>query len=128
MARYIVHIGTGTVIDLDDDVYVIDGEDIVGDIDSDQDMIDAAVLWGTNIKNMMQSHELMTSAVTYAPVAIRVEVAESSFPFPEEHRRWVAGASPEELAQVSEVCMNDERTWENFHIVIADAIAEVSGI
>lgn len=125
MARYIVHIGTGTVIDIDDDVYVLDSEDIEGDIDSEQEMIDAAIARGTNIRNVMFSHELMASAVTYAPAAIREEVAESLHPFSSEAKEWVSGASVEALQQVAAVCMNDERTWENFHVVIADAVDEV---
>lgn len=123
--RYIVHIGTGTVLDLNDEVYVVDGEDIEGDIDSEQDMIDAAIGRGTNIINLLRSHDWMASSVTYAPDAIRVEVRESLFPFSESAREWVEKASDSDLLQVSEFCMNDERTWENFHPVIADAIDDV---
>lgn len=123
--RYIVHIGTGTVIDLNDDVYVVDGEDIEGDIDSEQEMIDAAIAHGTNIINLLRSHDWMASSVTYAPDAIRVEVRESSFAFSESAREWVEKASDSDLLLVSEECMNDERTWENFHPVIADAIDDV---
>ena len=125
MARYIVHIGTGTVIDLNDEVYVVDGEDIEGDIDTEQDMIDAAIGRGTNIINLLRSHEWMSMSVTYAPDAIRTEVRESSFDFPETVKNWVANASDSDLLFVSELCMNDDRTWENFHPVMADAIFDV---
>lgn len=54
MNRYIVHIGTGTVIDIDDDCYYVNGENIVGDVDSDQDMIDAAINWGTPLPNIIK--------------------------------------------------------------------------
>lgn len=125
MARYIVHIGTGTVLDLDDEVYVVDGEDIEGDIDTEQDMIDAAIGRGTNIINLLRSHDWMASSVTYAPDAIRTEVRESSFDFADTAKEWVENASDSDLLFVSEVCINDPRTWENFHPVIADAIFDV---
>lgn len=40
MTRYIIHRGTGTCLDLDDDLWTVDSEDCVGDINDEDDLME----------------------------------------------------------------------------------------
>jgi hypothetical protein len=53
MSRYIVHVGTGTIIDLDDTCYYLDSEDITGDVETEDDLLDAITVHGIDMRDVV---------------------------------------------------------------------------
>lgn len=57
MSRYIIHVGTGTIIDLDDNCYYLDDEMIVGDVETEDDLIDAVIEHGIDLRDIVHVWE-----------------------------------------------------------------------
>lgn len=54
MSRYIIHVGTGTIIDLDDNCYYLDDDDWDGGGEStEDDLIDAAIEHGIDLRDIV---------------------------------------------------------------------------
>lgn len=132
--KLIVHAGTGTIIDADDDVYVIDTNLIddatlggyIEDGDEHQ-IVELAKEKGRRI-NSSELELTYRNTMAFTPSALKYEAEENETvrkTIQEDAKAWLDTASDEAFAKVSEFIMNDDLLWENFSEIIADAIKAV---
>lgn len=137
--KLIVHAGTGTIIEADDNVWILDTDrlddetikellsEYGGDDWDDNTAVEIATNYGRRIdKGAIElAHN---TALSFTPTAIRYEVMESdeirSYLNPDV-AQWVLDTNDRNLIEVAEVALNDERLWENFIDVLLDSIREV---
>lgn len=132
--KLIVHRGTGTVIDADDDVYVIDTDAIKDEAiiklleDGDEsDVVEVAVMNGTKITG--DDLELnWRNCMAFSPSSLRQEVDENPFvskKLTEGASEWLTKAGHIEFEQIADEILNDELIWQNYCDIVAHAINEV---
>lgn len=130
--KLIIHAGTGTIIELDDDVFYMDTNDLtvdekkaVLDDDSDSVIVDLAVEHGRRLTKEGLEITPVTSMV-FTPMSIRYEVENNEALVSEEIADWVLNkATEDDLWVVSNVAINDDLLWTNFTNVLGGAIEEV---
>ena len=131
--KLIVHAGTGTIIDADDDVYIIDTDAIkdesLGALLEDGDeseVIDIAIKSGRKLR----SDELEMSygnSMTFTPTSIRQEIQENPFmpkKLEEGVSEWLENASQDDFDFIAGLVMADELLWQNYMDILAHAINE----
>ena len=138
--KIIVHAGTGTVIEADDNVWVLDTERLDNETISrllteygshddwdDHTVVDISTKYGRRIDKM--AIELSTeTALPLTPTSIRYEITESDeihTYLPSEVSQWVLNTNDRDLIEVAEVVLNDQRLWDPYFNVLMDAIREV---
>ena len=132
--KLIVHPGTGTIIDADDRVYIIDTDAINDEAlvalleDGDEkEIVDIALFKGRLISG--QELELTYgNSMTFAPSALRVEAEENTFVksrIGDEASAWIQTASSDALAKIAEFVLNNDLLWEHYCEIVSESISEV---
>lgn len=129
--KLIVHAGTGTVIDADDGVFIIDTDlihdEALGKLleeGDEQDVVDIAKDKGRRI-NSEELEMTYRNCVAFTPGALKQEVVENTFineKLSPEMMAWVATTSAQNLDYVAELIMNDELLWEHYSNIVTEAI------
>lgn len=127
----IVHKGTGTVIDADDGVWVVDSEAITDpevlrtlEEGDEYDMAEIAVNHGRRIDSELLEMTYR-NCIAFTPTALRVEVEENSFirnRLGHEITEWMKSADREALDKIANFIMNDELLWQNYCEIVAESI------
>ena len=134
MTKFIVHIGTGTIIDASDDVYIFDTDTLTesererltgDDYFDDQLICGLAEEIGTKL-----SPELLEmtygNTVSFSPTALRIEVQESETlreELGEDNTAWVlSDATAEDFSFIAGVALGDDRMWSEYTLTVANAI------
>jgi hypothetical protein len=138
--KLIVHAGTGTIIEADDNVWILDTDRLddetikellteYGDHDDwdDHTVVDIATSHGRRIdKGAIElAHN---TALALTPTSIRYEMTENDGVYsylPSEVIQWVLNTSDLNLIEVAEIALNDQRLWDNYFNVLLDSIREV---
>lgn len=123
MTTYLVHAGTGTIINAHDDVYVVTvtADTVIGDDD------DAVVTLAMSNGKRLEINDLTWgNTVAYSPTAIRTEVRESlSEYYPdEEWIAWAENATDDELNEVASYILQQDDVWQNFTINLVEGLRE----
>lgn len=123
MTTYLVHAGTGTIIDASDDVYVVTvtADTVIGDDD------DAVVTLAMSNGKRLEINDLTWgNTVAYSPTAIRTEVRESLCEYypDEEWIAWAENATDDELNEVASYILQQDGVWQNFTISLVEGLRE----
>lgn len=132
--KLIVHPGTGTIIDADDRVYVIDTDAIKDEAlialleDGDEkEIVDIALFKGRRISG--QELELTYgNSMAFAPSALRTEAEENTFVksrIGDEASAWIQTASHDALAKIAEFILTNDLLWEHYCEIVSESISEV---
>lgn len=132
--KLIVHPGTGTIIDADDRVYVVDTDAITDKAlvslleDGDEsDVVDIALTNGRRI-NGQELELTFGNSMAFSPTALRVEVEENTFirsRIGDEASEWIQTASRDALAKIAEFIMTNDLLWEHYCEIVSESISEV---
>lgn len=122
---YLVHAGTGTIINAHDDVYVVTlpEEDDPEWFHEDDEIIDLATTQG---KRLELNDLTWGNTVAYSPTAIRTEVRESLGEYyPDEPwLEWAENATDDELNEVASYILQQDDVWQNFTINLVEGLRE----
>ena len=123
--KYLVHAGTGTIIECGDDVFVLDTANL-NDLEmlivtegDDTDIVDLAKDKNDRLTNYMNDLR-WGNCIAYSPQAIREEVAEQIFEAymneDEQHIiTWVLEeATDDQLNQIAQYILNDDSMWVSY--------------
>lgn len=115
MSRLLIHIGTGTIIDLDDDCVFIDMPDSLEDADEDE-IVDYAKEYGVPVNTSVHPDVNYGNVVCYSPSALREEareiVADISDPITREALEFVINqATDKELNEMASFILNGDTVW-----------------
>lgn len=132
--KLIVHAGTGTIIDADDGVFVIDtdiiNDDALGALldDGDEDeIVELAKDKGRRISGELLEMSYR-NCVAFTPTALRFEAIENDRLIrilqgvDGQITEWVDTTSARNLDYVADLIMNDEVLWERYTDIVGDAI------
>lgn len=127
--KLIVHAGTGTIIDADDDVFVLDTKYLTKNelalLDDEHEAVDLARSVGRRLTKDALDITPVNSMI-FTPMSIRYEVQETDSFVSEEVSDWIFDkATEDDLWEISNVAMNNELLWENYSTVLSGAIEEV---
>lgn len=130
----IVHKGTGTIIDANDDVWVVDPDTITDpevlrtlEEGDEYDVREIAVHHGRRIDSEVLEMSYRNCMV-FTPTALRVEVEENSFirnRLTHEVTEWIKSADRKAFDKIADFIMNDELLWENYCSIVAECINAV---
>lgn len=125
MTTYLVHAGTGTIINASDDVYVITlTEDENPEwFYEDDEIADLAVTQGKRLSLNDMTHG---NTVSYSPSSIREEIRESLSEYytDEEWLLWAEQASDDDLNEVAGYILSADDVWQNFSINLVEGLRE----
>lgn len=122
MTIYLIHRGTDTWIDLDDNVIYLDSESVEGDIDTDN-ADDVLAAHGIPVNAYTLNPEVnIANSICLSPAALAVEINEGLRGLPEHVRDWAHRLSIADLQRVSEDVLQDERLWDAFNNAIIDTL------
>lgn len=115
MSRLLVHIGTGTIIDLDDDCVFIVLPDSLEDADDDE-IVDYARNKGVPVNTSVHNDVNYGNIVCYSPSALREEASEIlsdiSDPITREALDFVINeATDNELGEMASFILNGDTVW-----------------
>lgn len=123
MTTYLIHAGTGTIIDASDDVYVVTvtAETVVGD--DDDAMVTLAM---SNGKRLEINDLTWGNCVAYSPSSIREEIRESLSEYygDEEWLSWAENATDDELNAVARYILSADDVWQNFSTNLVEGLRE----
>lgn len=123
MTTYLIHAGTGTIIDASDDVYVVTvtAETVVGD--DDDAMVTLAM---SNGKRLELNDLTWGNCVAYSPSSIREEIRESLSEYygDEEWLSWAENATDDELNAVARYILSADDVWQNFSTNLVEGLRE----
>jgi hypothetical protein len=135
VTRYIVHAGTGTIIDIDDGTYIIDTEnmtdeqaDVLADGD-DQQIADLAKSIGEKASSVITDLRF-GNCISYSPMAIREEIRESlweAYSDDDKNRKvmeWALSATNAELALVAEFVLQSDAVWAEYPASVLEGLTE----
>ena len=127
--KYLVHAGTGTIINADDDVFVLDTA-LLDDQTmlmltegGDEDLAEFAQIKG---KRLSLNDMTYSNTVSYSPSSIREEIRESLSEYytDEEWLSWAEQASDDDLNEVAGYILSADDVWQNFSINLVDGLRE----
>lgn len=129
--KLIVHVGTGTVIDADDKVFVIDTDAIhdeaLGKLLEDGDEADVVNI--AKEKGRRISSDLLEltygNCMAFTPTALKQEIEENTFvtnKLNDGVAQWLRNATAEEYQAVADAIINDELLWQYYCEIVADAM------
>jgi len=134
MTKFIVHSGTDTIIDANDDVYILDIEDIT---DEDRENLtgsdyfdDHYIIAIAKERGRKLNSELLemtyANTVSFAPTAVRAEAEESEqlkAILGEDITAWLlSDATAEDFCFIAGVALGDDEMWQGYTQTIAYAI------
>lgn len=130
--KLIVHAGTGTIIDADDQVFVLDISQLTDDerketlVDQNDDLI---VRLAKSKGRRLHEDDLditPSNSIVFTPFSIRYEIESGDFLVQEEIKNWIVNqATDDELSAIGNIAMTDEMMWENYSDVLIGAIVDV---
>jgi len=123
MSTYLIHAGTGTIIDANDGVFILDSETLtpkqtaILENADDTEVIDLAV----ELNKRLELNDLnYSNTIAYSPSAIRTEIRESlweGFSHDDGDKavlEWAEKASNDELNDVASFILSGEHIWTTF--------------
>jgi len=118
VSRLLVHMGTGTIIDLDDDCLFFVMPDSLIEADEDE-LVRYARTHGAPVNTSVHPDVTYGNIVCYSPSALREEASEIvgdiSDPATVEALDFIInGASDEELRGMAEFILNGDTVWTAF--------------
>lgn len=131
--KLIIHAGTGTIIDADDQVFILDMNDLTDEerkealVDENDDLIvELAKSKGSRLTEDALDIDPGNSMV-FTPFSIRYEIGGAEgLLVGEDMEDWVLNrATDDELREVGKVALADEMLWENYSDVLVGAIVDV---
>ena len=124
--KLIVHAGTGTIIDADDGVFVIDTDlvqnEALGDFLDDDDetaIVEIAQEKGRRL-NSAELEMTHANSIAFTPSALRYEATELDVD--SRLAEWVSTTSASNLEYVASLIMNDDLLWQNYKQIIVEAL------
>ena len=130
--KLIIHAGTGTIIDLDDDVFYLDTNDLSVDQkkailedDSDEEIINLASEKGRRLtKDALEITP--ANSMIFTPMSIKYEVEMTEAFVSDDIADWVLNKATEaDLWEISNAAISDDLLWRNFSDVLGGAIEGV---
>lgn len=131
--KLIVHAGTGTIIDADDQVFILDMSQLTDEErketladENDYLIVELAKKKGRRVRQ--EDLDLTPSnSITFTPFTIRYEIgAMEGLIVDKNLEDWVLNrATDDELTEVAQIALNDEMMWENYSDVLIGAIVDV---
>lgn len=131
--KYIVHAGTGTIIECGDDVFVVDTANL-NDLEmlivtegDDSDIVDLAVEKNDRLSQYMNDLR-WGNCIAYSPSAIREEVSQDIFEAymneDEQHIiKWVLEeATDDQLNEIAQFILNDDSMWISYNEDLAHGL------
>lgn len=133
MTTYLIHAGTGTIIDADDGVYILDSENLTEEqtavLESGDDT--EIVALATELNKRFQMTDLTwANCIAYSPSSIRTEIRESLWEVYSEDDNdkavleWAEKASDDELNTVASYILSDHYIWGTFTDDLIDGLRE----
>lgn len=128
MTRYIVHAGTGTIIDADDGVYLIDTEILTPDNTAivenadETEIVELAQRIGQPINDLTYGN-----VIAFSPSAIRTEIRESLWEaFPDDHEllEWAESLPDNELNDIASFILQDDSLWDRYPEIVMDGLRQ----
>jgi hypothetical protein len=130
MTKYIIHKGTGTIIDADDGVYILDddhlNDDEVANIFEPEDLLEFVDTKARRLQgDTLELH--FTNTIAFSESAIKEEMSSDLMaPLAENIKDWVADfATHEDFEILASLILTDERIWSTYPEVLIDAINEL---
>lgn len=124
MSRLIVHIGTGTILDLDDECVFVDLPSSLDDAD-DAEIVEYAEEHGRPVNTSVNDDVTYGNIVCYSPSSLREEAGEliDNVTDPDTRNALsfvMNGATDDELNALAQYILNGETVWTAFHEDIID--------
>lgn len=128
MTRYLVHAGTGTIINADDGVYLIDTEILtpentaIVENGDETEIVELAQRIGQPINDLTYGN-----VVAFSPSAIRTEIRESLWEnFPEDHDllEWAEKLPDGELNSIASYILQDDSLWDRYPEMVLDGLRQ----
>lgn len=131
--KLIVHTGTGTIIDADDQVFVLDMSQLTDEERKETlvDQNDDLIVRLAKIRGRALSNENLdmtpSNSITFTPFTIRYEIGTMEGLITDKNLEdWVLNkATDDELNEVGQIAISDEMMWENYSDVLIGAIVDV---
>lgn len=130
--KLIIHAGTGTIIDLDDDVFYLDTNDLSVDQkkailedDSNEEIVNLASEKGRRLTS--DALEITpANSMIFTPMSIKYEVEMTEAFVSDDIAEWVLNKATEaDLWEISNAAISDDLLWRNFSDVLGGAIEGV---
>lgn len=128
--KLIIHAGTGTIIDLDDDVFYLDINNLSIDekqaiLDDDSELVSLASEKGRRLTS--DALEITpANSMIFTPMSIKYEVEMTEAFVSDDIAEWVLNKATEaDLWEISNAAISDDLLWRNFSDVLGGAIEGV---
>lgn len=128
--KLIIHAGTGTIIDLDDDVFYLDINNLTIDekqaiLDDDSELVNLASEKGRRLTS--DALEITpANSMIFTPMSIKYEVEMAEAFVSDDIAEWVLNKATEaDLWEISNAAISDDLLWRNFSDVLGGAIEGV---
>lgn len=130
--KLIIHTGTGTIVDADDQVYVLDIDSLTPEErtkvlveDNNQLAVKMAVMKGRRLTEDALSITPANSMI-FTPMSIKYEVEMTEAFVSDDIADWVLNkATEDELWQISNTAISDDLLWRNYTDVLGGAIEQI---
>jgi hypothetical protein len=130
--KLIIHTGTGTIVDADDQVYVLDIDSLTPEErtkvlveDNTQLAVKMAVMKGRRLTEDALSITPANSMI-FTPMSIKYEVEMTEAFVSDDIADWVLNkATEDELWQISNTAISDDLLWRNYTDVLGGAIEQI---
>jgi len=128
MTRYLVHAGTGTIINADDGVYLIDTEILIPENTAimengdETEIVELAQKIGQPINDLTYGN-----VMSFSPSAIREEIRESLWEgYPEDHDllEWAESQPDSVLNQIAQYILQDDSLWNEYPSLLMDGLRQ----
>lgn len=127
--KLIIHAGTGTIIDLDDDVFYLDINNLTIDekqaiLDDDAELVSLASEKGRRLTS--DALEITpANSMIFTPMSIKYEVEMTEGFVSEDIADWVLNkATDDDLWEISNAAISDDLRWRNFSDVLLGGAIE----
>lgn len=130
MTTYLIHAGTGTIIDANDGVFILDSETLTPEQTAilenadDPEVIDLAVSSGQMFRYTDLSY---TNSIAYSPASIREEVRESlRYKMSDDDKEmldWAeTTASADNLETIAQYILSGDALWADYQEHLIDGL------
>lgn len=125
MTRLLVHIGTGTIVDLDDNCVFINPPESMNDADEDE-LVEYAMTHGRPVNTSVDPDVTYGNIVCYSPSALREEAREIIHDITDEYTKEalqfvISKATDKDLYDMAGFILNGDAVWTTFRDDIIDA-------
>jgi hypothetical protein len=125
MSRLLVHVGTGTILDLDDGCVFINLPDSLVDADEDE-IVEYADTHGRPVNTSVHDDVTYGNIVCYSPSSLREEAREIIHDITDEYTKEalqfvISKATDKDLYDMAGFILNGETIWTTFREDIIEA-------